>query len=156
MARYAGRVVISKVDKTGKKIKGSLATWIKSHPGELYFDSLPEWEVWDYMITNGMTFEQEHQLTLFDSMATTEFVPADAKKKTSAKIAIKKQLPIRYTPDYYLPEYDTYIEVKGYADELFKMRWKLFKLKGYKGYLVYNLQDFIAVLKLLKKSTITQ
>jgi hypothetical protein len=145
MARTKGRVIIAKIDSSGKKIKGSLATWIKNHPGEIYFDSSPEWEVWDYMIEKGIPHEYEKELTLFDGTTTTEF--------KNGKIVTVKQRPIKYTPDYYLPEYDTYIEVKGWADELFKMRWKLFKLAGHTGYLVYSLEDFIAVLKLLKKST---
>jgi hypothetical protein len=153
MARTKGRVIIAKIDSSGKRIKGSLATWIKNHPGEIYFDSAPEWEVWDYLRTHDINHETKKELLLFGAVDTTEFVPADNKKGKIAKINKIKQRPIRYTPDYYLPDYDTYIEVKGWADELFKMRWKLFKLKGYKGYLVYSLEDFIAVLKLLEKST---
>jgi hypothetical protein len=151
MARTRGRVIIAKIDSAGKRIKGKLSEWITSHPGERYFDSTPEYEVWDYMNTNSINHEYEKELLLFDSLDTTEFKPGD--KKTIPKIIKSKQRPIRYTPDYYLPEYDTYIEVKGFADELFRMRWKLFKLAGYTGYLVYSLEDFIAVLKLLKKST---
>lgn len=153
MARTKGRVIIAKIDSSGKKIKGSLAAWIILHPGEIYFDSVPEWEVWDYLKDSDIKFQTKKELLLFDSIDTTEFTPEDKKKGKAAKIAKSKQRPIRYTPDYYLPEYDTYIEVKGWADELFKMRWKLFKLAGYTGYLVYSLEDFIAVLKLLKKST---
>ena len=34
-----------------------------------------------------------------------------------------------YTPDFYLPEYDLYVEVKGrqFDDELFRLRYRLFK-----------------------------
>lgn len=145
MARTRGRVIIAKVDQQGKRIKGKLADWIKTHPSEMYFDSMPEYEVWDYMQTNSMEYESKTELILFDTCDTKEF--------KNDKLASVKQRNIKYTPDYYLPEYDTYIEVKGYADELFKMRWKLFKLSGYTGYIVYSLKDFVAVLKLLKKST---
>lgn len=36
-----------------------------------------------------------------------------------------------YTPDFYLPEYDLYIEIKGlqFYNELFKMRLRLFRSK---------------------------
>jgi hypothetical protein len=144
MARGLGRVLVAKVDQSGKKIKGKLATWIKNHPGEMYFDSTPEWEVWDYMTTKSITHIYEKELVLCPGCNTIEF--------KAGKLVKTKQREIKYTPDYYLPEYDTYIEVKGYLDELFRVRWKLFKLKGYTGYLVYSLKDFIAVLKLLEST----
>jgi hypothetical protein len=156
MARGIGRVIVAKIDGKGKRIKGKLSAWIATHPGERYFDSLPEYEVWDYLNEHKINHEYEKELMLFDSVYVTEFVPGNKKKGTGAKITKTKQRPIRYTPDYYLPEYDTYIEVKGWADELFKMRWKLFKLAGYTGYLVYSLEDFVDVLKLLKESTTKQ
>ena len=62
-----------------------------------------------------------------------------------------KQRKMEYTPDYYLPQYDVYIEVKGFADEQFKMRWKLFKAKGYKGFIVYSLNEFKELIKQLKE-----
>ena len=148
MARYNGRVIVSKVDANGKKIKGQLAVWIKNHPGEMHFDSLLEQEVWDYLSENKVKHEQKKEILLFDSCDTTEF------KK--GKISKVKQRPMKFTPDYYLPDYDTYIEVKGFAEEAFKMRWKLFKLAGYTGYLVYSLKEFVEVLKLIKESTIKQ
>lgn len=145
---------IAKVDLQGKKIKGKLADWIKKHPGELYFDSSLEWEVWDYIQTHKINAQYHTELTLFDTYDTTEYVPESFSKNGRKTSSLKKtkQRPIRYTPDYYLPDYDVYIEVKGYSDEVFKLRWKLFKLRGYTGYLVYSLRDFIDVLKLLEKN----
>lgn len=148
MARSKGRVIVAKIDKSGKRIKGSLAAWIAKHPGETYFDSAPEWEVWDYMVSHGIKHTYQQELLLFDTCETKEF--------KNGKIVETKQRNIKFSPDYYLPEYDTYIEVKGYADEVFKLRWKLFKLKGYKGLLVYSLEEFVEVLKLLKESTTKQ
>jgi len=58
---------------------------------------------------------------------------------------------VSQTPDYYLPQYDVYIEVKGFADEQFKMRWKLFKAKGYEGYIVYSLTEFKLLYKQLRE-----
>ncbi len=145
MARYSGRVIISKVDSDGKKIKGSVVDWVKKHPGELYFDSSLEYEVWEYLTRKKIKHETKKEILLFDSCTTTEF--------KDGKITKVKQRPMKFTPDYYLPDYDTYIEVKGFAEEAFKLRWKLFKLAGHTGYLVYSLQDFIAVLKLLEEST---
>lgn len=156
MARSKGRVIVAKIDKNGKRIKGSLAAWIAKHPGETYFDSAPEWEAWDYMITEGIKHTYQQQLVLRDECETVEFKPSDKKKGTEPKFVKTKQRNIKFSPDYYLPEYDAYIEVKGYADEVFRLRWKLFKLKGYTGYLVYSLEEFVEVLKLLKESTIKQ
>lgn len=143
MARYNGRVVVAKVDSKGQRIKGKLSAWIDKHPAEVYFDSMPEYETWEYMMSHKINHVYHKELVLFDTFDTTEF--------KDGKIVDAKQRSIKYTPDYYLPEYDVYIEVKGYADDLFKLRWKLFKLKGYNGYLVYDIKDFIAVLKLLEK-----
>ena len=143
MARYNGRVVVAKVDASGERIKGKLTSWIKKHPDEVYFDSMPEYETWNYMTTHSIKHVYHKELLLFDTTDTEEF--------KDGKLVETKQRSIKYTPDYYLPDYDAYIEVKGYADDLFKLRWKLFKLKGYTGYLVYDLKDFVAVLKLLEK-----
>jgi hypothetical protein len=141
----AGRYRVAKVDSKGKKIIGKLADWTKKHPDEEYFDSMTEYEVWDYMQDHDIKHETKKEIVLFEGCETTEF--------KDNKIVKTKQRPMKFTPDYYLPEYDTYIEVKGFAEEAFKMRWKLFKLAGYTGYMVYSVKDFIAVLKLLKKST---
>jgi hypothetical protein len=149
MARYAGRAIIAKVDDKGNKIKGKLSAWIKKNPGRKYFDSYPEWEVWNYIVKHTkLKYEEQTTLELFASIDVQEFqAPRRTKKaiaegRTTKEIKDCKQLAISYTPDFYLPKYDLYIEVKGYADELFKLRWKLFKLKGYKGYIVYSLKDF--------------
>jgi len=155
MARYAGRVIVAKVDAEGNRIK-NFKQWRKKNPDALYFDSYPEWEVWYYLIHSDIAFESQPTLELFSGIDTMEFVQPrqtkKAKKEKRNKRTIKavKQKPIKYTPDYYLSEYDTYIEVKGYADELFKMRWKLFKLSGYKGYIVYSLEEFKELLKQLE------
>lgn len=144
MARYKGRVVVKKVDSNGKRIQGKLKDWIKNHPGEVYFDSMPEYEVWKYLKTIKMNAVSQPQLDLFDSLKTKEYINNEIKNVTQRKIG--------YTPDYYLPDYDIYIEVKGYADDLFKLRWKLFKLKGYKGYIVYSLEECKSLIKVLKEN----
>lgn len=148
-ARYAGRMKISKVDCDGKKIKGKLTDWIKKNPGKKYFDSTTEWVVWDYLKNKtNLNYQEQTTLELFSSVNVEEFLaPRRTKKaikegRTDKEIKQLKQQNIEYTPDFYLTDYDLYIEVKGYADELFKLRWKLFKLKGYKGFIVYSLEDF--------------
>jgi len=145
--RYRGRVKISKVDRHGNKIK-NLKVWKNANPGDIYFDSYPEWEVWDYMMISSINFVYEPKIDLFDSIDTEEFEkPRQTKKAKLSKdnkrvIKDVKQRPISYKPDYYLIDFDAYIEVKGFADDVFKLRWKLFKLKGYKGFIVYSLLEF--------------
>ena len=139
--RHRGRVRVAKVDEKGNKIKGSLKTWITKNTGKLYFDSMPEWECWNYMKTVKIGHEYQPTLTLHSTLKTKEFKKGEIKEIT--------QRAIKYTPDFYLNKYRVYVEVKGYADELFRMRWKLFKLRGYEGYIVYSLDDLKSLLKKL-------
>lgn len=145
MARYQGRVVVSKVTEEGKHIKGSEAKYREENPGKLVFDSMPEFKVWKYLTEEGINFVYEPSVDLFDSIKTTEFKDGNIKTITQRKIG--------YKPDFFLPDYDCYLEVKGYADELFKLRWKLFKLKDYKGYIVFSLEEAVELLDLLKLIT---
>lgn len=157
MARYAGRVIVNKVDSNGKKIK-DFTSWRLKNPNALYFDSKVEWEVWYYLSQNKIPYHTQTELLLFDSVDTEEFKQPrqtkKAKKEGNKTPSIKqiKQQSIKYTPDYYLPEFNTYIEVKGFADELFKLRWKLFKIKGYRGFIVYSLDEFKQLYSVLLKS----
>lgn len=159
MARHRGRVVVKKVDEFGVKIS-NLKAWLKANPGKMHFDSTPEWAVWKYMVDANIPHKTQTTLSLFPGMTTEEFqLPRQTKKAKSEKrntreIKVVKQLPMSYTPDYYLPEFDTYIEVKGYADEVFKLRWKLFKLKGHKGFIVYSLKEFQELYVQLKANSL--
>lgn len=156
MARTRGRVIISKVDSSGTKIK-NFKTWRALHPAEQVFDSKVEWSVWNYLNNSGIDHQSQTTLELFDQITTREFQqPRKTKHNPNGTREIKRciQRKIAYTPDYYLPEFDTYIEVKGYADEVFKLRWKLFKLKGYKGFIVYSLDEFKQLYSQLKLENI--
>ena len=147
MARRRGRVIILKVDSSGNKIK-NYKVWRKLHPIDEVFDSYVEWEVWKYLRDNNIAHQSQLTLNLLPGVSTREFqMPRQtklAKKEGRNTREIKEiaQQGISYTPDYYLPALDVHIEVKGYADELFKMRWKLFKLKGFKGFIVYSVKEF--------------
>lgn len=147
MARYSGRVIIAKVDEFGKKIK-DFKGWRAKNPDSLYFDSTPEWAVWDYLRSSGIKFKYQPSIDLFDTVDTEEFEqPRQTKKAKTEKNNVRiiksvKQRPIGFTPDFYLSDLDVYIEVKGWADEVFKLRWKLFKLKGYKGFIIYSVDEF--------------
>ena len=157
MARAMGRVIVKKVDVNGKTIT-NLAKWKVSHPNDEYFDSKVEWEVWKYIEKHGIPHKKQVTLPLFPGVKTQEFQqPRQTKKakkegRKTREIKDVSQKPISYTPDYYLPEFDTYIEVKGYADDVFKIRWKLFKLKGYKGFIVYSVEEFDELYRTLRKN----
>jgi len=145
MTRYQGRVVVKKVTEEGKYINGSEAKYREENPGKLVFDSMPEFKVWKYLTDEGIAFLYQPSINLFDGIKTTEFKDGELKTISQRKIG--------YTPDFFLPDYDCYLEVKGYADELFKLRWKLFKLKNYKGYIVFSLEEAVELLDLLKLIT---
>ena len=157
MARYAGRVIVDKVDEFGKKIK-NFKQWRKKHLDSLFFDSMPEWEVWKYLDDSNIDYiYHPDSIELLPAVKTVEFQhprrtkKAVREKRTDPVIKEVTQRKMEYTPDFYLPDYDTYIEVKGYADEQFKIRWKLFKAKGYKGFIVYSLNEFKLLMKQLTK-----
>ena len=88
-------------------------------------------------------FDYQPSLTLFEGIETEEFKKGVIKEITQRKIS--------YTPDFYLRKYKVYVEVKGYADELFRLRWKLFKIQGYTGYIVYSVDELKSLLKQLKE-----
>ncbi len=143
MERYRGRVKVSKIDHKGKIIRGSLAIWKRKNPGKEYFDSKIEYEVSKWLKKNKtLKYETKKTLTLYDPIKTLEFVKGKIKSRTVRSIS--------YTPDFYLPEYDIYIEVKGYADPLFKLRWKLFKFAGYTGFIVYTINELEQLIKEIK------
>lgn len=141
--RAKGRMIIDKVGQDGKKIKGSLATWKRANPGKLVFDSMPEYQVWECIQDLNLAHVYQPSILLYDKMKTEEFKDGQIKEIT--------QRTINYTPDFYLSDFKVYIEVKGYADDLFKLRWKLFKLNGYKGFIVYSLQEFKTLVKRLEE-----
>ncbi len=143
MARHRGRVIVSKVDSHGVKIKGSLKVWNKKHPGELNFDSMVEYKAWLHLTTTKLKFDYQPNLVLYNSLTTNEFKDDAIKSTTQRKIS--------YTPDFYIPKYGVYIEIKGYADPLFKLRWKLFKLAGYEGYVIYSIVELKILLKELNE-----
>ena len=151
MARALGRVIVAKVDNKGDKIK-NFKLWRKKNPKAIYFDSHPEWEVWKYLKGSRIPHVYHPSaIELMPAMEVTEFYhPRKNAKDRTPKIKKVTQKKMEYTPDFYLPEYECYIEVKGYADEQFKMRWKLFKALGFDGFIVYSLAEFKALFKQLR------
>lgn len=153
--RYRGRMIIAKVDEFGERIK-NLKVWINKNPNSLYLDSYLEWEVWKYIQDNTISHTYQPKLNLFSSISTKEFEKprqtkkAKEEKRNQRKVKDVVQKPIGYTPDFYLPDFNVYVEVKGFADSEFKLRWKLFKIQGYEGFIVYSLDEFIQLYKQLK------
>lgn len=148
MARYKGRVIVNKVDSSGKRIKGKLREWIQKHPKEIYFDSMTEYLVWKHIVQAKIKHEYQPKLELFKGVKTQEL--------KDGKVIDYSQRTISYTPDFYLPDYDVYVEVKGFADGIFKLRWKLFKLKGHAGFIVYSVDDFKNLIKELRKNKLSK
>lgn len=138
-----GRPSIHKVDDKGKTIKTSITLWKSKNPGRLCFDSMLEYDVYKVIKDSGLDFTFQPTIELFPSIDVVDLKKGVLKKK--------KQQNISFTPDFYITKYNCYVESKGYADELFKLRWKLFKLKGYEGYLVYSIDDAVNLLDLLEK-----
>ena len=138
--RYINKV--ARVDSKGKEIKISLSRWKKIHPGEIYFDSIQEFECWKYLKSKKISFEYQKTIELFPRLNIEVF------KNNSIKKAIQRKM--EFTPDFYIPSLDIYIEYKGYATDDFKMRWKIFLSQGYKGFIVSSIPEFKRLLQLLK------
>ena len=139
----AFRRKVNKVDSKGKVIKGSLKKWLASHKGELYFDSVQEWQCWKYLKDEKIKFELQPEIELFPNKKVNTFKDGDIKTMVQRKMV--------YTPDFLLKigKQKIYVEYKGYADPEFKMRWKLFKNTDHIGYIVYSVEDFIDLVDLL-------
>lgn len=74
----------------------------------------------------GILFQYEvRQFVLIEGFTPTSASWESKRGKFVAKA--EKVRPITYKPDFTCPELHWVIEVKGRANELFPMRWKLFK-----------------------------
>ena len=68
---------------------------------------------------------EEITFTIFDAMVYPQACYEGTAKKLYNKGS--KIRPITYTPDFVAPNGKFIIETKGYANESFPLRWKLFK-----------------------------
>ena len=68
---------------------------------------------------------EEKTFTIFDALVYPQACYEGTKKKLYNKGS--KIRPITYTPDFVDPNGKWIIETKGYANESFPLRWKLFK-----------------------------
>lgn len=107
------------------------------------FDSLLELDVYEEFLNRGIKLKRGEPITVFNEFKT----PINCYSNDNKKFEFKKESPsirsIVYTPDFYLdidgnvcnPKTDclrddgfrVYIELKGFANETFRYRWKLFK-----------------------------
>ena len=105
---------------------------------------------------SGVSVEYEkHSFTIFDAMVYPQACYEGTAKKLYNKGS--KVRPITYTPDFVDPNGKWIIETKGYANESFPLRWKLFKQHLKKNNLTYvlfmprNRTQCLEVLELIKQ-----
>ena len=108
--------------KKTSKVRGAKKTVYKG----IQFQSLLERHMYKALDDEGIDVQyEEHTFTVFDGMV----YPQACYEGTKAKLCNKgsKIRPITYTPDFVDPNGKWIIETKGYANESFPLRWKLFK-----------------------------
>lgn len=76
----------------------------------------------------------EYESKEFELIPQEVWVDSTEKDLTVKRIKRNKRHTLQrviYTPDFYLPEYDLFIETKGFQfdDDLFRLRFRLFKHK---------------------------
>lgn len=83
----------------------------------------------DSLKKNKYKFKYEEQFVLVEGF----YYPSDQfksvpKNKDLVNATGKKTLPIKYRPDFFLPDEKVFIETKGFvrANDSFPLRWKLF------------------------------
>ena len=108
--------------RSRSKVKGAKKTSYKG----IEFQSLLEKHMYKALDDEGIKVDYEkHTFTVFPGMV----YPQACYEGTKAKLYNKgsKIRPITYTPDFVDPNGKWIIETKGYANESFPLRWKLFK-----------------------------
>jgi len=83
----------------------------------------------DSLTQSNYKFEYEAQFVLVEGFIyPSDHYKSVPKKSELVNVTGKKTLPIKYKPDFYLPESKVFIETKGFvrANDSFPLRWKLF------------------------------
>lgn len=83
----------------------------------------------DSLKAAGLDFEYEQQFTIMEGFNyPSPYFKSTPKSKELKDVSSRKVLPITYKPDFYLPDYKTFIETKGWvrANDSFPLRWKIF------------------------------
>tara|TARA_R100001015_G_C4601656_1_gene156607 strand:- start:685 stop:1131 length:447 start_codon:yes stop_codon:yes gene_type:complete len=98
---------------------------------------------------------EEHTFTIFPALVYPQACYEGTTKKLYNKGS--KIRPITYTPDFVDPKGKFIIETKGYANESFPLRWKLFKKhlkdnnKQYVLFMPRNKKQVDEVVELIKQ-----
>lgn len=107
------------------------------------FDSLLELDIYEEFLSRGIKLKRGEPIEVFDAFKTPIFCYSNDNKKFEFKREKQSIRGVTYTPDFVLritektinPKtgaertdgYNVYIETKGFANETFRYRWKLFK-----------------------------
>ena len=109
-----------------KKGRSKVKNAVKNEYNGITFQSKLELYCYKELKSNKIDVEyEETTFTIFDAIV----YPQACYEGTSKKLYEKgsKIRPITYTPDFVDPKGKWIIETKGYANESFPLRWKLFK-----------------------------
>jgi|TARA_R110000744_G_scaffold46917_3_gene103573 hypothetical protein len=138
--------------KSTSKVKNAKKNTYKG----IEFQSFLERSMYKALDDEGIEVEYEkHTFTIFEPLV----YPLTCYEGTSKKLYNKgsKVRAITYTPDFVDPHGKWIIETKGYANESFPLRWKLFKrhLKDeghqYVLFMPRNKAQVLEVLELVKQ-----
>lgn len=107
------------------------------------FDSLLELDIYEEFLSRDIELKRGEPIEVFDAFKTPIFCYSNDNKKFEFKREKQSIKGVTYTPDFILrvtektinPKtktertdgYNVYIEAKGFANETFRYRWKLFK-----------------------------
>lgn len=143
-----------KTKPTNKKIRNATASSL----GDIEFKSKLELYTYKKLLENNIEADYEkHTFILQDKF---EF---DGNSYESHKIKGEKEFTnlspnirsITYTPDFVNKEKKFVIEVKGYSNDVFPMKWKMFKHsicgEGYDLYLPSTIKQVDAAIELIKQ-----
>ena len=139
-----------------KKKKSKVKNAVKNVYKGITFQSKLELACYKELEINQIAVEYEkHTFTIFEATV----YPQACYEGTSKKLYNKgsKIRPITYTPDFVDPKGKWIIETKGYANESFPLRWKLFKKhlkdnnKQYVLFMPRNKKQVVEVVELIKQ-----
>ena len=139
-----------------KKKKTKVKNAVKNIYKGIQFQSKLELACYKELEANQIKVEYEkHTFTIFDGLVYPQACYEGTQKKLYNKGS--KIRPITYTPDFVDPDGKWIIETKGYANESFPLRWKLFKKhlkdtqKQYVLFMPRNKKQIIEVVDLIKQ-----
>jgi|TARA_R110001583_G_C5588763_1_gene403587 hypothetical protein len=140
----------------GKRKGKSMIRSKKASYNGIEFQSLLEKKMYQLLHEQEIPVEyEEHSFTIFDALVYPQACYEGTAKKLYNKGS--KVRSINYTPDFVDPNGKWIIETKGYANESFPLRWKLFKRHLKENNLAYvlfmprNKTQCLEVLELIKQ-----